>query len=90
MIVNWLTPRENGQPILRERKTPEIVARTRLCAVVQALRGQTTVGQDNSFGFFLGHLDATVIRVVHVNEGDELCRGIHDGDVFKNTYTMSV
>ena len=90
MVVDRLTARKYHQTIVRGLKTPKIVARARLRAVVKTMRWELAVEQDNSLGLLLRHVDAAVVRVVHMDEGNKVGRGIKNGDVLEYTNETSV
>lgn len=84
VIVDRLTAREDHQPIVRSLKTPEIVTGAGLRAVVKTVRGELAIEESDSLRFLLRHVDAAVVGVVHVDEGNELSGGVHDGDVLED------
>lgn len=84
MIVNRLAAREDHQTVVRSLQAPKVVAGTRLSAVVQAVRRELAVEQDDGLGLLLGHVDAAVVGVVHVDESDEVGGGIKNGDVLEH------
>lgn len=89
MVVNRLTAREDYQSIVRSLKTPEIVTGTRLRTVVKTVRGELAIEESDGLGFLLRHVDAAVVGVVHMDEGDELSGGVHDGDVLEDADSVS-
>lgn len=84
VIVDRLAAGEDHQAVVGCLQTPKIVARARLSAVVQAVRRELAVEQDDGFSLLLRHVDAAVVGVVHVDESDEVSGRIKDGDVFKD------
>lgn len=85
MIIDRLAAREDYQSVVRSLETPEIVTGAGLRTVVQAVRGKLAIEECDGLGLLLGHVDAAVVGVVHVNESDELSGGVHDGDVLEDT-----
>lgn len=89
VIVDRLAAGEDHQTVVRCLQAPKVVAGTRLSAVVQAVRRELAVEQDDGLGLLLRHVDATVVGVVHVDESDEVGGGIKNGDVLKDAETLS-
>ena len=84
VIVDRLAAGEDHQTVVRSLQAPKVVAGTRLSAVVQAVRRELAVEQDDGLGLLLGHVDAAVVGVVHVDESDEVGGGIKNGDVLEH------
>jgi len=89
VIVDRLAAGEDHQTVIRCLQAPKVVAGTRLSAVVQAVRRELAVEQDDGLSLLLRHVDAAVVGVVHVDESDEVGGGIEDSDVLENTEKLS-
>ena len=53
VVVDRLAAGEDHQTVVRSLQAPEVVARTRLGAVVQAVRRELAVEQDDGLGLLL-------------------------------------
>jgi hypothetical protein len=83
MIVDRLAAGKDHQTVVSCLQAPKVVARTRLSAIVQAVRRELAVEQHNGFSLLLRHVDAAVVGIVLVDESDEVGGGIKNSDVLK-------
>lgn len=90
VVVNRLSTGENHQTVIRGLKAPEIVTGARLRAVVKAVRWELAIEKNNSLRLLLGHVDAAVVGVIHVDKSDQVSGGVEDRDVFEYANNMLV